>query len=68
MHEQTVEDLFGSSVVAAQINVPSVEVRFDPWRHRRRTQKKSRQRKIKVLNAGRDLVRGALLRGQEVFR
>ena len=48
MHEQTVEDLFGSSVVAAQIIVPSVQVRFDPWRHRRRTQNKSRQRKIKV--------------------
>ena len=60
MHEQTVEDLFRSSVVEAQIIVPSAEVLFDPWRHRRRTQKLSRQRRIKVLNAGRDIVRGAL--------
>ena len=42
-----------------ELIVPSVEVRFDKWRHRRRKQKKSRQRRSKVQTHGRDLVRGA---------
>ena len=45
--------------------VPSAEARFDTWRHRRRKEKKSRQRRINVQSAFRVLSTGALSSGPE---
>ena len=45
--------------------VPSAEARFDTWRHRRRKEKKSRQRRINVQSAFRVLSTGALSNGPE---